>query len=106
MQTTFTGERSLGHFQSAAVDAATTLVSIVGAPIAAKGIVLAIVQPQTQAVRWRDDGVAPTAAIGYPLAVGAELRYTGVNIQNLQFISQAAGAILNIVVYSHQGVAG
>jgi hypothetical protein len=26
---------------------------------------------ETQAVRWRDDGAAPTATVGMPLAVGA-----------------------------------
>lgn len=99
MQTGFLAEVPLGYFQPAAVDAATTLVSIIGAANAAKGVVLVLVTPQTQAIRWRDDGTAPTAAVGYPLAVGAELRYTGRGISNLQFISQVAGAIVNVVIY-------
>lgn len=100
MQASFQAEVPLGHFQPAAVDAATTLTSIVGVQIAARGISLVLITPQTQAIRWRDDGTAPTATIGYPLAVGAELRYTGQGLANLQFISQVAGAIINVAVYS------
>lgn len=54
--------------------------------------------PQTQAVRWRDDGVAPTAAVGMPLAVGAELRYDG-DLSKIRFFEQAASAALNINFY-------
>jgi hypothetical protein len=99
MQASFQAEIPLGHFQPAAVDAATTLASIVGAQLVARGITLVLVTPQTQAIRWRDDGTAPTATVGYPLAVGAELRYTGQGISALQFISQTAGAIINVAVY-------
>ena len=55
-----------------------------------------IITPQTQAVRWRDDGVAPTATVGYPLAIGAELRYDG-DLRRIQFIEQAASAVINVV---------
>lgn len=58
-----------------------------------------IVTPQTQACRWRDDGVAPTAAIGYTLAVGQELRYDSSSMVQLRFISQVAGCILNVTYY-------
>jgi hypothetical protein len=58
----------------------------------------ALIQPEAQAVRWRDDGTAATATVGYPLAVGAELRYTG-NLTKFNVISQTAGAILNVVFY-------
>ena len=57
-----------------------------------------IVTPQTQAVRWRDDGVAPTASVGYPLAAGAELRYGG-DLAKIQFIEQAASAAINVAYY-------
>jgi len=57
-----------------------------------------LITAESQAVRWRDDGTDPTAAIGYPLAVGAELRYDG-NLKNIKFIEQAASAKLNIVYF-------
>lgn len=59
-----------------------------------------IVTCEAQAVRWRDDGTAPTAAVGggYPLAVGAELRYDG-DLKKIQFIEQVSGAKLNVCYY-------
>lgn len=57
-----------------------------------------IITAQTQAVRWRDDGVAPTATVGYPLAAGTELRYNG-DLNKIQFIEQAASAAINICYY-------
>lgn len=58
----------------------------------------ALITPETQAVRWRDDGTAPTATVGQPLAVGAELRYDG-DLNAIRFFQQAATATLNIVYY-------
>ena len=49
--------------------------------------------------RWRDDGVAPTASVGMPLAVGVTLQYDG-DINQIQFIEQTSGAKLNITYYS------
>ena len=60
---------------------------------------IAIITPEAQAVRWRDDGVAPTASVGMPLAAGVTLQYDG-DINQIQFIEQAGGAKLNITYYS------
>ena len=60
---------------------------------------IAIITPEAQAVRWRDDGVAPTASVGMPLAVGVTLQYDG-DINQIQFIEQTGGAKLNITYYS------
>jgi predicted hotdog family 3-hydroxylacyl-ACP dehydratase len=57
-----------------------------------------IITCETQAIRWRDDGVNPTATVGYPLAVGAELRYDG-NLPAIRFIEQTASAVLNVSYY-------
>lgn len=62
------------------------------------GTVYFIMQTEAQAVRWRDDGVAPTAAIGYPLAVGVELVYTG-QIDAFRIIQIAASAVVNVCYY-------
>lgn len=103
MQAGFVAESALGYFQAAAasIDASTLMSTIVGAATMAKGPVLLLIIPEGQAIRWRDDGVAPTAAIGQPLAVGAELRYTAKNLANLRVIGQVANAILNVTVYAH-----
>jgi hypothetical protein len=59
---------------------------------------IAIIVAETAAVRWRDDGVAPTAAVGMPLAVGSMLQYDG-DISAIRFIEQSAGAKLNVSYY-------
>jgi hypothetical protein len=60
---------------------------------------LAIITPETAGVRWRDDGVAPTATVGMPLAAGVTLQYDG-DLSRVRFIQQTAGAILNISYYA------
>ena len=55
--------------------------------------------PDTQGVRWRDDGVAPTASVGMPLAAGVTLQYDG-DLSQIQFIEQAGSAKLNVTYYS------
>ena len=59
----------------------------------------ALITPETNGVRWRDDGVAPTATVGMPLAAGVTLQYDG-DLSQVQFIEQTAGAKLNISYYS------
>ena len=59
----------------------------------------ALITPETQAVRWRDDGTAPTATVGMPLAAGVTLQYDG-DLKKIQFIEQTASAKLNISYYA------
>lgn len=59
---------------------------------------IAIITPETQAVRWRDD-IAPTAGVGMPLAVGVTLQYDG-DLSNIRFIEQTASATINISYYA------
>lgn len=105
MQAGYVADKSLGYAQTAAgaIDASTLVSSLTFGSAGAAGIPagtqLLLIQPAAQAIRWRDDGTAPTVAVGYPLAVGAELRYTGSNLANLRVIAQTAGAILNVVAY-------
>lgn len=57
-----------------------------------------ILKAEGAAIRWRDDGVAPTASTGMPLAVGVEMVYHG-PLSKLQFIEQSASATLNASFY-------
>jgi hypothetical protein len=84
---------ALGYQQITSLAAATALTI-------PAGTAFALITPQTQAVRWRDDGVDPTATIGYPLAAGSELQYAASSLTRLRFIEQVAGAALNIVYFS------
>ena len=56
----------------------------------------ATVKVGAQPVRWRSDGVAPTAAIGMPAAVGDTLYFYGAEIAAVWFIQTAATAILDV----------
>ena len=92
MEYAYRAEKPLGYVQLA-VDTATTLGAI---PV---GAVFAIIVPENQAIRFRDDGVAPTATVGMPLPVLARLKYTVGNLQALRVIGQVAGAIVNVAYY-------
>jgi len=92
MQSGYDAESALGYVQLTSLGAATSLT-------VPAGTALVLIQPEGQAVRWRDDGVNPTAGVGYPLAVGIELAYTGRAFSGLRFIEQIAGAKLNILFY-------
>ena len=58
----------------------------------------ALITPLTQTVRWRDDGVAPTASVGMPLAAGVTLQYDG-DLSRIRFIQTTASAELNVSYY-------
>jgi hypothetical protein len=58
----------------------------------------ALIVAETQGVRWRDDGTAPTASVGMPLAAGIPLQYDG-DLNKIKFIQQTASAKLNISYY-------
>lgn len=60
---------------------------------------IALITPETQGVRWRDDDVAPTASVGMPLAAGVTLQYDG-DLTKIKFIQQTASAKLNITYYA------
>lgn len=62
------------------------------------GACFAVIQAEGAPVRWRDDGVAPTAAIGMRLPQNSELRLDAI-LTNVRFIQEAAGAKLNISYY-------
>lgn len=83
---------ALGYQQITSLSSATALTVPAGTK-------LVLVTPQTQAVRWRDDGTDPTASVGYPLAVGAELQYSAAQFSRLKFIEQTASAAINVCYY-------
>jgi hypothetical protein len=61
--------------------------------------VLALIVAEGAPVRWRDDGIAPSATVGMPIAVGVPFQYDG-DLTKIRFIQQSANAILNISYYS------
>lgn len=75
----------------------TSLSAAVGLTVPANAR-WALIVPETQAVRWRDDA-NPTATIGWPLAIAQPLNYTG-NLNAIKFIEQTASAKLNVSFYA------
>lgn len=59
---------------------------------------LVVITAEAQAVRYRDDGVAPTSSVGMPLVVGVAVEYQG-TASALQFIAQTSGGIVNALFY-------
>jgi hypothetical protein len=64
-----------------------------------QGATLALIVPETQAIRWRDDGTNPTASVGMPVAAGAYLSYDG-DLNRIKFIEQTASAKINVSYYA------
>lgn len=84
--------RALGYQQITSLGSSTALTVPAGA-------MFALITPESQGVRWRDDGTAPTATVGYPLAAGVELQYAASSLTALRFIEQTASATLNIAYF-------
>lgn len=73
--------------------AASTALTVPG------GALYAFIEAEAQIVRWRDDGVAPTATIGMTLAAASAFWYDG-SLAAFRAIQATAGAILNVSYYS------
>ena len=59
----------------------------------------ALLRAEAQTVRIRDDGINPTAAVGFPLLTTDDtLVYAG-NLNGLRVIAATAGGILNVLYY-------
>lgn len=81
----------LGYEQITSLSSATGLTVPAGATFAQIAI-------SGAAVRWRDDGVAPTTSLGIPVPAGSQLSYSG-NLAAIEFIAQAGSPILDISYY-------
>jgi hypothetical protein len=57
-----------------------------------------LILAETQSVRWRDDGTAPTASVGMLLEPGVPFAYDG-DLNKIRFIEVTASAKLNVSFY-------
>lgn len=60
---------------------------------------VALLIGETQSIRWRDDGTAPTASVGMLLAAGQPFLYDG-DLTKIRFIEATASAKLNVSYYA------
>lgn len=58
----------------------------------------AVLVPETNGIRYRDDGTNPTAAIGTPVAAGASVTYDG-PLDKIKVIAQTGTSTLNVSYY-------
>ena len=63
------------------------------------GATKAIITVESQSVRWRDDGVAPTASVGNLLPVGTIMFYTVLPLANMKLIETTASAAVTVSYY-------
>jgi hypothetical protein len=91
LPTTVGNSTPVGYQKITSLSSATALTVPTGARIA-------LMIPEGQAVRWRDDGTDPVAATGMPIAVGQPFRYTG-TLSAFKVIEQAASATLHVYYY-------
>jgi hypothetical protein len=86
-----TGYSPKGYQQIVGLASSTALTVPTGATVA-------FIAVSTQAVRYRDDGTAPTATVGMPVPAGSQLMYSG-SLSAVRFIQQTATATLDISYY-------
>ena len=82
----------LGYQQITSLTSSTALTVPAGAS-------LALIVPETQNVRWRDDGVDPTTTVGMPVLTNTSMSYDG-DLNAIRFIAVASGAVLNVSYYA------
>lgn len=88
---TLASSAPLGHAQQSV----TTAAAFASVP---PGATYVIVSAES-AIRWRDDGTNPTAAIGMPIAAGGTTVYDG-NLAAFKMISQSGTAVVNVAYYA------
>lgn len=86
----------LGYEQVTSLSASAAL-TMPTTPSALKPRV-ALIQAESQAVRWRDDGTAPSASVGMRLNPNTSMLYDG-DLNKIRFIEEAASAKLNVSYY-------
>jgi hypothetical protein len=89
----------MGYQQLGTLSSATGLTVPVRTPdgMSAKAN-FALIVAETQNVRWRDDGVDPTASVGMLLVAGIPFQYDG-DLSKIKFIETTASAKLNVSYY-------
>lgn len=86
----------LGYCQLTSMSVSTALSACAGGVPATATVAQLCVE--AQAVRYRDDGTAPTATVGMPAAAGTCFPISG-TLSAIRFIQSTSGAILNVSFY-------
>lgn len=87
-----------GYQKPAGYQQITSLGSAVGFTSIPDGTRFVAIQPESQNIRWRDDGTNPTASVGMIVVANDILFYTG-DFTTIKFIEVTASAKLNVTFY-------
>jgi hypothetical protein len=87
----------VGHTSTGATQSITLTGTATGLTIPS-GTVFVVVCVETAAARFRDDGSAPSASTGIPLAVGTCATLSA-SLNQLQFIAQSGSPLLTASYY-------
>lgn len=94
---------SLNPFAFEQITVSSTAVGFTTATFAPSGsgkADMAVVDVETNAIRYRADGLNPTAAVGSPIAASGSFTVCGqASIQVVRFIRQTADATLDVHYY-------
>lgn len=90
--------KATGYGQLTSLSAVKSLADVTGGIPASSQA--ALIQAESQNVRWRDDTVNPTASVGMQLAAGDSMMYE-FPLTAIKFIEEAASAKLNITFYGN-----
>jgi len=92
----FSNLQPLGFCQIAVSTAVTLSSACANYPSNSNAIVVVV---ETAAVRWRDDGTAPTSSVGMFLDIGSTLTYMG-DISKVQFVAVSGSPVIDVSFYS------
>lgn len=110
MERGFTPELAVGFFQITDLSVAVNFGTAYDAAVVADARIpprssiqaIFILDVEGATVRWRNDGTAPTAAVGNRIIQDTGLVYTANSLDNLQLIQETAGAKLNVAIFKHR----
>lgn len=93
--------KPVGYGQWTSLAAAKKLTSAPDAGVSMPDMsIRALIQAEGGDVRWRDDGVAPTAALGMVIKQDQTLEYEG-DLSKIQLIEVAAAGGINVAFYKY-----
>lgn len=84
------------YVTSAATTSSGASLTSAGIPLGATAVVISV---ETAGVRWRDDGSAPTATVGMPIAAATVPYLYNGTLSALRFIAQSGSPILSAAFY-------
>lgn len=104
--TNIIADDSLAYFKISTVTTSKNIGAQAPGAVIPPGTTRILITCETQAVRIRDDGTAPTATTGWPIAVGTTFEYTAKQMGQLAVIEQTPSAVVHVWCFGVRSAAG